>query len=60
MIEVAAIGSDRQVSLIHWPVQKMTVLDGSLCLLTDDGDTMLAAYADGTWQTARVMGEDEL
>lgn len=59
MIEVAVITENRELNLVQWPVTRMTIMDGALCLLNNDGDTMLASYAEGTWETARLMGEDE-
>lgn len=60
MIEVTRVNEQREIQVYEFPaVNRMTVLDGALGLLNDGGDELLAAYAEGEWIAARVVGEGD-
>ena len=60
MIEVTRVNEDREIQSLGFPnLTRMTVLDGALGILNDDGDQLLAAYADGEWIAARVVEGDD-
>lgn len=60
MIEVTRVNEDREIQTLGFPnLTRMTVLDGALGILNDDGDQLLAAYAEGEWIAARVVEGDD-
>ena len=60
MIEVTRVNEDRELQTLVFPnLSRMTVLDNALGILNDEGDRLLAAYADGEWIAARVVEDGD-
>lgn len=60
MIEVTRVNEERELQILEFRnLSRMTVLDGALGILSDEGDQLLAAYADGEWIAARVVEGDD-
>lgn len=60
MIEVTRVNEDRELQTLVFPnLSRMTVLDNALGILNNEGDQLLAAYADGEWIAARVVEDGD-
>lgn len=60
MIEVTRVNEDRELQTLVFPnLSHMTVLDNALGILNNEGDQLLATYADGEWIAARVVEDGD-